>query len=192
VTSAVSIPRADFAHGRAGRRDSGGVGEGREDYDFAVAGIDGVLALALDHLTQSGELGVARCVNLGSLRVERGQSVSVLDEVLLPATRSTSLSNTLTSGRRAGSRKRGRRGPRPQSQSPPAPRLALDAGKRRFHVPQLALHREGEGRHRAFHPLEHVDAHQVGQALFAVGLSEEALAAANLGAVLLIVRLLLV
>ena len=45
---------------------------------------------------------------------------------------------------------------------------------------------------RAFHALEHVDAQQVDQALLAVHLAEEALAAANLGAVFLVVGRLLV
>jgi hypothetical protein len=40
--------------------------------------------------------------------------------------------------------------------------------------------RQRERRHRAFHALEHVHAQQVDQAFFAVGLAEEAFAAADL------------
>ena len=57
---------------------------------------------------------------------------------------------------------------------------------------KLALHGEGEGRDGALHALEHVDAQQVDQAFLAVHLAEEALAAANLGAVLRVVGRLLV
>ena len=57
---------------------------------------------------------------------------------------------------------------------------------------KLPLDREGEGGDRAFHPLEDVDAQQVDQALLAVDLPEEALAAADLGAVLRVVGRLLV
>jgi hypothetical protein len=56
----------------------------------------------------------------------------------------------------------------------------------------LALDREGERGHGALHALEHVDAQQVDEAFLAVDLAEEALAAANLGAVLLVVGGLLV
>src|SRR5690606_8695994 len=71
-------------------------------------------------------------------------------------------------------------------------RVRFNMGQRGFHIPELPLDRQREGRHRAFHALEHIDAKQVNQALFAVHLAEEALAAANLGAVLGVISRLLV
>ncbi len=68
----------------------------------------------------------------------------------------------------------------------------LDVGQHGFHVLELPLNRQRKGRHGAFHALEHIHPQQVDQALFTVGLAEEALAAANLGAVLGIVGGLLV
>ena len=70
--------------------------------------------------------------------------------------------------------------------------MGLDLGQRGLHVGELALDREGEGGDGAFHPLQDVDAQQVDQAFLAVHLAEEALAAANLGAVLGVVGRLLV
>ena len=61
-----------------------------------------------------------------------------------------------------------------------------------FHVGELALERESEGGDRALHPLQDVDPQEVDQAFFAVHLAEEALAAANLRAVLGVVGRLLV
>ncbi len=61
-----------------------------------------------------------------------------------------------------------------------------------FDVGQLALDRQGEGVDRALHALEQVDAHQVDEALLAVDLPEDALAAADRDAVLGVVLGLLV
>ena len=62
----------------------GGVGEGREDQQLAVVGVDGLAALAADDLTEGVELGIPRRAHLLGRRVERGQPVAVLDEVLPP------------------------------------------------------------------------------------------------------------
>ena len=124
---------------------------------------------------------------------ERGQAVAVLDQVLLPADEVHVLKQHLDLA--------------PDQQALEGrvvdvhvldvdllDRLgvALDLGQRGFHVGKLALDGEGEGGDRALHALEHVDAQQVDQALLAVHLAEEALAAANLGAVLRVVGRLLV
>ena len=70
--------------------------------------------------------------------------------------------------------------------------MGFDPGQRGLHVGKLALDREGKRCDRAFHPFQDVDAQQVDQAFLAVHLAEEALAAANLGAVLGVVGRLLV
>ena len=69
---------------------------------------------------------------------------------------------------------------------------ALDLGQGGLHVGELACERESKGGDRALHALEHVDAQEVDKAFLAVHLAEEALAAANLGAVFGVVGRLLV
>jgi hypothetical protein len=61
-----------------------------------------------------------------------------------------------------------------------------------LNVPQLPLHGEREGWHRALHSLQHVHAQQVDQALLSVYLAEETLSTSDLRAVLPIVGILLV
>ena len=70
--------------------------------------------------------------------------------------------------------------------------MRLNPGQHALHVTQLAAHRQAERVHRALHALQHVDPQQVNEAFFTIGLPEEALAAADLGAVLRVVRRLLV
>ncbi len=71
-------------------------------------------------------------------------------------------------------------------------RARRSCAKRRFDVGKLPLEREGERRDGTFHPLEDVDPQQVDEAFLAVDLAEKALAAADLGAVFLVVGRLLV
>ena len=159
-----------------------------------LPGLIGLLAFVLDHLAQSAASLASRSASdLGRRRMERCQPVAVLDQVLLPADEVHILEQHLD----LAADEQALEGGIVDVHILDVDLLhllgmALDAGERGFHVPQLALHGEGEGRHRAFHALEHIDAQQVDQALLAVDLAEEALAAANLGAVLLVVRLLLV
>ena len=61
------------------------------------------------------------------------------------------------------------------------------ARQRGVHVLELPAHGQAEGPDRAFHALEQVHPHQVNQALFAVDLAEDAFAAPDGGAVLLVV-----
>ena len=132
------------------------------------------------------ELGVARRAHLVRGGVECGEAVAVLDQVLLPADEVHVLQQHLD----LAADEQALEGGIVDVHVLDVDLLqllgvALDAGQRGFHVAQLALHGEGKGRHRAFHALEHVDAQQVDQAFLAVDLAEEALAAANLRAVLL-------
>ena len=70
--------------------------------------------------------------------------------------------------------------------------MSFNARQHAFHIAQLSLHGQGKRRHGAFHAFEHVDTQQVNQAFFTICLAEEALAATNLGAVLLVIGFLLV
>jgi hypothetical protein len=63
----------------------GGIGERSEDDDLTVAGVDRAATLGLDDLAECRQLGVTRSIDLAGSRVERRQSIAVLDEVLLPA-----------------------------------------------------------------------------------------------------------
>ena len=63
----------------------GGVGEGREDENLAVVGVDRLTTLAADDLAEGVELGVSRRAHLLGSREERRKPVAVLDEVLPPA-----------------------------------------------------------------------------------------------------------
>ena len=66
------------------------------------------------------------------------------------------------------------------------------AAEHRLHISELAPHGEGEGGHRALHPLQCVDAEELNKALLAVQLPEIAFAALQSGAVFLVIRLPLV
>ena len=171
----------------------GGVGEGGEDDDLAVAAIDGVAAFVLNHFAQAGELGVAGGIDLLGRCQQGGQAVAVFDEVLLPADQIDVAEQHLDLA--------------PDQQALEGRVVDVDIGdvdffdfvgvcfdmrQGGFHILQLPLDGQREGRHRAFHALEHIDAQQVNQAFFTVHLAEEALAAANLGAVLGVVGGLLV
>ena len=148
---------------------------------------------ALDDLAESGELGVTRRADLLRRREERGQAVAVLDEVLPPADAVHVLEQHLDLA--------------PDQQALESRivhvhvldvdlfhrlRVGFDLGQRGLHVGKLAREREGKGSDRTLHPLQDVHPQQVDEAFFAVHLAEEALAAANLSAVLGVVGRLLV
>ena len=171
----------------------GCIGECGKYDDLAVAGVDRAAALGLDHLAQSGELGVTRGVDLLGGCVELCKPVVVCPQILLPV----DLIDILQ-----------------QDFDLAADEQAFECGiveihvldfdlfhffgalfdacQQRIYVVQLAFYGEGERRDGAFHALQHVHPKQVNQTLFAVHLPEEPLTAAKASAVLGIVGGLLV
>ena len=170
-----------------------GVGKRSEDEQLSIVGIERLSALAFNDIAKSMELGVTRGSHLFRRRQECGKPVAVFDEVLPPADAVHVLEQHFHLA--------------PDQQALKSRvvrvhvsnvnffnriRLGFDLGKCRLHVGELAREREGKRCDRTFHPLEDVHPQQVDKAFLAVHLPEEALATANLRAVLGVIGRLLV
>ena len=158
-----------------------------------LPGLSGCAALALDDLAEGGELGVARRIHLPRRREQRRETVAVLDQVLPPADEVHVLQQHLD----LAADEQALEGRVVDVHVLDVDLLdglgvGLDLRQGGLDVGELPLDRQGERRDGALHPLEDVDPQQVDEAFFAVHLAEEALAAADLGAVLRVVGRLLV
>ena len=140
-----------------------------------------------------GQFGVALSGDLLGRGQQRGQAVAVFDQVLLPANQvHVAQQHFDFAPHQQGFKRRVFDVDVGNVDFFDTFVVVFDVRQHSFYVFQLPLHRQRKRRHSAFHALEHVDAQQVNQAFFPVGLPKKALAAPNLGAVFGVVGGLLV
>ena len=160
------------------------VGKGGENEHLAVAGIDRGPDFAGDDLPQRLQLGIAGSGDLAGGGGQRRQAVAIVVQVLAPARQIHVAEQHLDLA---------------ADQKPLVAGIVhvdirdidlfhlfgagLDAGQGGVDVGELALDGEGEGGDGALHALQDVDAQQMNQALFAVHLAEESVAATDADAV---------
>ena len=169
------------------------VGEGREQQDLSIVRVDRRADLVGDDPFESRQLRVSIRRHKASGGQQRAETITVLGKILPPTNAINVLQQHLDL---AANEQRFEGGiidiDIVDGRFLNGIVMGVDLGEQGLDVSELALDGQRERSDRAFHPLQDIHAQQVNEAFLAVYLAEETLAAANFGAVFLVVSRLLV